>query len=144
MLGEEGTSEAGASGLRWVIDPLDGTVNYLYRQAAFCVSIACEDAEGGLVAVVHQPTTRRDVQRAPRRRVPTRDGAADRRQPAGVARPRARRHGLLYDPARACAAGRARRARCCRRCATSAAPARRRSISPGSQTGASTATTSTG
>ena len=57
MLGEEGTAEIGASGLRWVIDPLDGTVNYLYRQAAFCVSIACEDEQGGLVAVVHQPAT---------------------------------------------------------------------------------------
>jgi myo-inositol-1(or 4)-monophosphatase len=57
MLGEEGTSEQGASGLRWVIDPLDGTVNFLYRHPSFAVSIACEDADGGLVAVVHQPTT---------------------------------------------------------------------------------------
>ncbi|HEY1478876.1 MAG TPA: inositol monophosphatase family protein [Gaiellales bacterium] len=57
MLGEEGTAEQGASGLRWVIDPLDGTVNYLYGQPAFAVSIACEDDQGGLVAVVHQPTS---------------------------------------------------------------------------------------
>ena len=42
LLGEEGTSRAGASGVRWVIDPLDGTVNYLYRRAAFAVSVAAE------------------------------------------------------------------------------------------------------
>ncbi|NEC51684.1 inositol monophosphatase, partial [Actinospica acidiphila] len=30
VLGEEGASTAGSSGIRWVVDPLDGTVNYLY------------------------------------------------------------------------------------------------------------------
>jgi myo-inositol-1(or 4)-monophosphatase len=55
VLGEEGASASGTSGLRWVIDPLDGTVNYLYAQPAFAVSIACEDEEGTLVGVVHQP-----------------------------------------------------------------------------------------
>ncbi len=48
---------AGSSGLRWIIDPLDGTVNFLYAQPSFAVSIACEDAEGTLVGVVHQPLT---------------------------------------------------------------------------------------
>jgi myo-inositol-1(or 4)-monophosphatase len=57
VLGEEGTATTGASGLRWVIDPLDGTVNYLYGHPMFAVSIACEDAQGQLVGVVHQPTT---------------------------------------------------------------------------------------
>jgi myo-inositol-1(or 4)-monophosphatase len=57
MLGEEGTASLGASGLRWVIDPLDGTVNFLYGQPTFAVSIACEDGEGPLVAVVHHPTS---------------------------------------------------------------------------------------
>lgn len=51
LLGEEGASRPGASGVRWVIDPLDGTVNYLYRRAAFCVSIAAE-VEGRAVAGV--------------------------------------------------------------------------------------------
>lgn len=55
LLGEEGAERAGSSGLRWVIDPLDGTVNYLYGMPAYAVSIACEDAQGGLVGVVHQP-----------------------------------------------------------------------------------------
>jgi myo-inositol-1(or 4)-monophosphatase len=55
ILAEEGTADAGASGLRWVVDPLDGTINYLYRRAAFAVSIAAEDASGGLVGVVYDP-----------------------------------------------------------------------------------------
>jgi myo-inositol-1(or 4)-monophosphatase len=30
LLGEEGSERSGSSGLRWVVDPIDGTVNYLY------------------------------------------------------------------------------------------------------------------
>jgi fructose-1,6-bisphosphatase/inositol monophosphatase family enzyme len=55
LLAEEGSAQQSASGRRWVIDPLDGTVNYLYRLPAWCVSVALEDAEGSLVAVVHDP-----------------------------------------------------------------------------------------
>jgi myo-inositol-1(or 4)-monophosphatase len=55
VLGEEGTRSSGSSGLRWVVDPLDGTVNYLYGLPEFAVSIACEDEQGTLVGVVHQP-----------------------------------------------------------------------------------------
>lgn len=55
LLGEEGSSREGASGRRWVVDPLDGTINYLYRFPAWCVSVALEDASGGLVGVVHDP-----------------------------------------------------------------------------------------
>ncbi|MBW3657800.1 MAG: inositol monophosphatase [Actinobacteria bacterium] len=56
MLGEEAADDrAGTTGLRWVVDPLDGTVNFLYRQAQWCVSIACEDARGAVVGVVHAP-----------------------------------------------------------------------------------------
>jgi myo-inositol-1(or 4)-monophosphatase len=42
ILGEEGASRPGTSGIRWVIDPLDGTTNYLYRHPGFSVSIAAE------------------------------------------------------------------------------------------------------
>jgi myo-inositol-1(or 4)-monophosphatase len=39
-----------------VVDPLDGTTNYLYRYRAWCVSIALEDSAGeGVVGVVHDP-----------------------------------------------------------------------------------------
>jgi fructose-1,6-bisphosphatase/inositol monophosphatase family enzyme len=55
LLGEEGLSDEGTSGRRWVVDPLDGTTNYLYRYRAWCVSVALEDADGGLVGVVHDP-----------------------------------------------------------------------------------------
>jgi myo-inositol-1(or 4)-monophosphatase len=55
LLAEEGSAHESASGRRWVIDPLDGTTNYLYRFPAWCVSVALEDAEGALAAVVHDP-----------------------------------------------------------------------------------------
>src|SRR5215211_1551949 len=46
VLGEEGTCRPGSSGLRWVVDPLDGTVNYLLGLPLWSVSIACEDEHG--------------------------------------------------------------------------------------------------
>ncbi|HET6174800.1 MAG TPA: inositol monophosphatase family protein [Gaiellales bacterium] len=55
VLGEEGAGTTGASGLGWVVDPLDGTVNFLYGIPQWAVSIACHDTEGTLVAVVHDP-----------------------------------------------------------------------------------------
>ena len=58
IVAEEGTADTGTTGLRWVVDPLDGTVNYLYRAAAFGVSIAVEDAAGGVAGAVYDP--RRD------------------------------------------------------------------------------------
>lgn len=55
ILGEERGERAGSSGLRWIIDPLDGTTNYLYAQPHWCVSIACEDAQGTVIGVVRDP-----------------------------------------------------------------------------------------
>lgn len=55
LLGEEGASRDSQSGITWVIDPLDGTVNYLYELDNFSVSIAAEDPDGGLVGVVFDP-----------------------------------------------------------------------------------------
>lgn len=55
LLGEEGADRPGISGLRWVIDPLDGTVNFLYGIPAWSVSVACEDQDGAVVGVVRQP-----------------------------------------------------------------------------------------
>ncbi len=56
LLGEEGAARASRTGLRWVVDPLDGTVNYLYDLAGWSVSIAVEDGAGALVGVVHDPS----------------------------------------------------------------------------------------
>jgi myo-inositol-1(or 4)-monophosphatase len=42
LLGEEGAARKGTTGVRWVIDPIDGTVNFLYDLPAYAVSIAAE------------------------------------------------------------------------------------------------------
>jgi myo-inositol-1(or 4)-monophosphatase len=55
MLGEEGSDTAGTSGLRWIVDPLDGTTNFLFGLPQWGVSIAVEDAEGMLAGVVYDP-----------------------------------------------------------------------------------------
>ncbi|MEI5098045.1 inositol monophosphatase family protein [Streptomyces sp. PmtG] len=58
VLGEEGASTESSSGIQWVIDPIDGTVNYLYGRPDWAVSIAARrTGEGGetLVGVVHAP-----------------------------------------------------------------------------------------
>jgi myo-inositol-1(or 4)-monophosphatase len=47
--GEEGTTRAGTSGVRWIVDPLDGTTNYLYGFPGFGVSVAAE-LDGVVVA----------------------------------------------------------------------------------------------
>ena len=53
IVGEEGTSRGGTSGVRWLIDPLDGTINFLYGVPHWCVSVAAADDDGALVGVVH-------------------------------------------------------------------------------------------
>lgn len=55
FLGEEGASSPGTSGIRWVIDPLDGTVNYLYGLPSWAVSIAAERDGEAVVGVVEAP-----------------------------------------------------------------------------------------
>ena len=55
LLAEEGTQASGASGRRWVFDPLDGTVSYLYGYPHWCVSVALEDDRGAAVGVVYDP-----------------------------------------------------------------------------------------
>jgi myo-inositol-1(or 4)-monophosphatase len=55
FLGEEGGDAAGTTGLRWVVDPLDGTINFLFRIPQWAVSIACEDASGTLAGVIYDP-----------------------------------------------------------------------------------------
>jgi myo-inositol-1(or 4)-monophosphatase len=42
VLGEEGAARQGSSGVRWIVDPIDGTVNFLYDLPAYAVSIAAE------------------------------------------------------------------------------------------------------
>ena len=51
VVGEEGDATEGTSGRRWIVDPLDGTINYLYGIPMWCVSVACEGEAG----VVYDP-----------------------------------------------------------------------------------------
>jgi myo-inositol-1(or 4)-monophosphatase len=56
VLGEEGGLQHAVSGaLRWVVDPLDGTVNFLFGIPLFAVSVACQDASGAVAGVVLDP-----------------------------------------------------------------------------------------
>lgn len=55
VLGEEGGDVEGTSGIRWVVDPLDGTINFLFGVPQWAVSIAAEDADGTLIGVVYDP-----------------------------------------------------------------------------------------
>ena len=56
IVGEEEAPTEGTTGIRWVVDPLDGTVNYLYgHPSGWAVSVAAEDAEGPLVGAVYDP-----------------------------------------------------------------------------------------
>jgi myo-inositol-1(or 4)-monophosphatase len=55
MLGEEGASHVGSNGVRWVLDPIDGTVNYLYGIPSWGVSVAAEIDGVGVVGVVAAP-----------------------------------------------------------------------------------------
>jgi myo-inositol-1(or 4)-monophosphatase len=52
---EEGADDAGTSGLQWVVDPLDGTINFVFGIPLWCVSIAVRDAVGSIVGVIHCP-----------------------------------------------------------------------------------------
>ncbi|MFI6447399.1 inositol monophosphatase family protein [Kitasatospora sp. NPDC050543] len=54
-LGEEGADRPGSSGVRWVVDPLDGTVNYLYGLPSWGVSVAAELDGRAVVGVVAVP-----------------------------------------------------------------------------------------
>jgi myo-inositol-1(or 4)-monophosphatase len=55
FVGEEGGEEQGCSGLSWVVDPLDGTVNFLFGIPQWCVSVAVRDEEGTLAGAVYDP-----------------------------------------------------------------------------------------
>ena len=53
ILGEEGASTDGTSGVKWVVDPIDGTVNYLYGLPQWAVSIGVEVDGQALVGVIY-------------------------------------------------------------------------------------------
>jgi myo-inositol-1(or 4)-monophosphatase len=77
FVGEEGGSAESSSGLSWVVDPLDGTVNFLFGIPQWCVSVAVRDGEGTLAGAVYDPN-RDELFMA------SRDGRAELRGPGVV------------------------------------------------------------
>jgi len=73
---EEGSSKPSATGLSWVVDPLDGTVNFIFGIPQWCVSVAVRDERGVLAGVVYDPN-RDELFSA------VRDGPATLRGPRG-------------------------------------------------------------
>jgi myo-inositol-1(or 4)-monophosphatase len=55
MLGEEGSDRPSTTGITWVVDPIDGTTNFLYALPGYAVSVAAEDEHGAVAACVHAP-----------------------------------------------------------------------------------------
>jgi myo-inositol-1(or 4)-monophosphatase len=55
IVGEEGASVTGTSGITWYIDPIDGTTNFLYSLPNWAVSIGATDEFGPLVGAVYVP-----------------------------------------------------------------------------------------
>ena len=56
IIAEEGAAQQSKSGITWVIDPLDGTVNYLYGLPGWNISIAAKNQDGVIAGVVFAPT----------------------------------------------------------------------------------------
>jgi myo-inositol-1(or 4)-monophosphatase len=56
IIGEEGTATAGTSGIDWLVDPIDGTNNFLYGLPGWAVSIAAATPDGTEVGVVYVPS----------------------------------------------------------------------------------------
>jgi len=55
ILGEEGASVAGTSGRTWVIDPVDGTYNFLHGSTYWCSALALKDSAGTVLGAIFQP-----------------------------------------------------------------------------------------
>lgn len=99
LLGEEdAANRPGTTGVRWVVDPLDATVNFTYRLPHWCVSIAAEDDDGPLVGVVHDPV-RRELFAAGRGLGATLDGAPIRVSDVAALDRTLVATGFAYDPA---------------------------------------------
>lgn len=99
VLGEEGgETRAGTTAVRWVVDPLDGTVNYLYGLPAWAVSVAAEVDAATVAAVVAQPCTG-EVFAACRGGGATLDGAALAVSHAGELSTALVATGFAYTPA---------------------------------------------
>jgi myo-inositol-1(or 4)-monophosphatase len=57
IVGEEHAEVQGTTGYQWVIDPIDGTANFVRGIPAWCVVIACALDGRAVVGVIHEPST---------------------------------------------------------------------------------------
>lgn len=55
FLGEEGTSRESTSGVTWVIDPIDGTTNFVYDLPGYSISVAAQVGDTVVAGAVHDP-----------------------------------------------------------------------------------------
>ena len=55
IVGEEGASQPGSTGLEWHLDPIDGTVNFVYDLPTWCTSVGVLDANGAVAGAVYVP-----------------------------------------------------------------------------------------
>jgi myo-inositol-1(or 4)-monophosphatase len=55
IVGEEGAAVQGTSGRTWVIDPVDGTYNFLHGSTYWCSAIALKDSSGVVLGAIYQP-----------------------------------------------------------------------------------------
>jgi myo-inositol-1(or 4)-monophosphatase len=98
FVGEEG-GESGHGALTWVIDPIDGTTNFVYQFPAYAISIAAEDEHGYVCGVVLD-VARQDIYTATRN-----GGAYLNGHPIHVGAPHSLAEALIatgfsYDPER--------------------------------------------
>jgi myo-inositol-1(or 4)-monophosphatase len=99
FVGEEGgRAQEGKSGLSWIVDPLDGTVNFLFGIPQWCVSVAACDHRGVLAGAIYDPN-RDELFTA------ARGGPAELEGPAGHARLAGRDRAVVADGAPVAGAG---------------------------------------
>jgi myo-inositol-1(or 4)-monophosphatase len=55
VMSEEGSPGAAAAPFRWIVDPLDGTTNFIHGVTPFSVSVALEDRRGLVAGAIHDP-----------------------------------------------------------------------------------------
>jgi myo-inositol-1(or 4)-monophosphatase len=99
VLGEEGGETQEGAGLRWIVDPLDGTVNFLFGVPQWCVSVAVHDDDGGIVGVVFDPLRDEIFIAAREGGLPTLNGAEVRGSECAQLAPALVATGFGYDAA---------------------------------------------
>lgn len=57
FIGEEGSNSSSDNTYTWIVDPLDGTTNYLHKHPVFSISVALEKGDKPLLGTIYQPTT---------------------------------------------------------------------------------------